>query len=206
LRDLAYERLRRELLPGGSLHGIDRLVERELADRLKMSRTPVRDALRRLALAGIVEPLGGGGYARRRVTLREVEELHELLALLEPVAAEMAAGGPSEVVDDLLGSSVVAERDSGPIGNTRFHVAIAEASGNLVLARVIETLNERLAAEHQLMEPDDGSKQLTEGHDRIVEALRRRDRIAATEAARRHIELGRDVLAHRVREGYPFDA
>jgi DNA-binding FadR family transcriptional regulator len=118
----------------------------------------------------------------------------------------MAAGGPVEVIDHLLGSPVVAERDAGPIGNTRFHVAIAEASGNLVLARVIETLNERLAAEHQLMETDDGSERLTEGHDRIVEALRRRDRSAAEEAARRHIEFGRDVLAHRVREGSPFDA
>lgn len=206
LRELAYERLRRELLPGGSLHEADRLVERDLADRFTMSRTPVRDALRRLALAGIVEPLAGGGYARRRVTLREVEELHELLSLLEPVAAHVAAGGEPDVVDALLSSDAVTARDASPIANTRFHVAVAEASGNLVLARVVATLNERLAAEHQLMEPNDGPDQLADGHDQIVDALRRRDTDGAAEAMRRHIELGRDVLSRHLRNGGTVDA
>jgi DNA-binding GntR family transcriptional regulator len=166
-----------------------------------MSRTPVRDALRRLAMAGIVEPAAGGGYRQRRVTLREVEELHELLALLEPVAAEMAASrGPAEI-DALLNSAGASGRDATPIANTRFHVAIAEASGNQVLARVIETLHERLAAEHRLMEPGDDTDGLSDGHELIVAAIRTGDARKAAESARRHIGLGRDVLARRVRDG-----
>lgn len=199
LRELAYDRLRTELLPGGSLHGADRLVERELADRFAMSRTPVRDALRRLALAGIVQPLSGGGYTRRRVTLREVEELHELLTVLEPVAVRMAAGREAEVVDDLMRSAPVTARDASPNANTRFHVAIAEASGNLVLARVVATLNERLAAEHQLVDPSHGADALAADHDHIADALAHRDAEGASAAMRRHIELGREVLARQVR-------
>lgn len=206
LRELAYDRIRHELLPGGSLHGVDRLVERELADRFTMSRTPIRDALRRLALAGIVEPLGGGGYTRRRVTLREVDELHELLALLEPVAAGMAAARDREVIDSLLSSEAATERDATPIANTRFHVAVAEASGNLVLARVVATLNERLVAEHQLVEPDEGSAPISAGHDEIVDAIGRGDASDAAEAMRRHIELGRDALLRHLREGGSADA
>ncbi len=201
LRELAYERIRRELRPGGALHGVDRLVERELADRLAMSRTPVRDALRRLALAGIVEPLEGGGYTRRKVTLREVEELHELLLLLEPVAAQMAAEQEPAVVDGLLASDAVVKRDASPVANTRFHVAVAEASGNLVLARVVATLNERLAAEHQIVEPSQPADGPDDEHDHIVDALRRRDAAGAAAAMRRHIELGRDALSRHLREG-----
>lgn len=199
LRELAYDRLRHELLPGGSLHGAERLVERELADRFAMSRTPVRDALRRLAIAGIVEPLAGGGYTRRRVTLREVEELHELLSLLEPVAVHMAAGREPAVVDALLASEAVTARDASPTANTRFHVAVAEASGNLVLARVVATLNERLAAEHQLVEPNDDPDELASGHDHIVDWLRRQDPEGAAAAMRRHIDLGREVLSRHLR-------
>ena len=204
LRHQAYERIRRELLPGGALSSKRRLVERELADHLSMSRTPVRDALRRLALAGIVEPLAGGGYVRRRVTLREVEELHELLLLLEPIAVRMTADASREVVDALLASEPIVRRDLTPIANTRFHVAIAEASGNLILARVIATLNDRLEAGHQLFGPSEPTtdSSLANGHDEIVETLHRGDAQAAEEAMRRHIELGRDLLSSRLRTDY----
>ena len=203
LRELAYERIRRELLPGGVLHGVDRLVERDLADRLAMSRTPVRDALRRLELAGIVEPLAGGGYARRRVTLREVEELHELLLLLEPVAARMAAEAEPRTRQELLDSSAIVTRDASPLANTRFHVALAESSGNVVLARVVANLNERLAIEQQLFEPSEATTgvRLAEGHDAIVEAVRRADAEGSAAAMRRHLELGRDVLSQHLRNG-----
>jgi DNA-binding GntR family transcriptional regulator len=203
LRELAYERLRRELLPGGSLHGVDRLVERELADRFAMSRTPIRDALRRLALGGIVIPLTTGGYARRRVTLREVEELHELLSLLEPVAVRMAAAREPAVIKELLGSEAVTSRDPSPIANARFHIALAEASGNVVLSRVVATLNERLVAEHQLVEPGGAPAALADGHELIIDALRNRDPDAAEAAMRRHIELGRDLLSRRIRSAGP---
>jgi len=204
LRHQAYERIRRELLPGGALSSKRRLVERELADHLSMSRTPVRDALRRLALAGIVEPLAGGGYVRRRVTLREVEELHELLLLLEPIAVRMTADASREVVDALLASEPIVRRDLTPIANTRFHVAIAEASGNLILARVIATLNDRLEAGHQLFGPSEPTtdSSLANGHDEIVETLHRGDAQAAEEVMRRHIELGRDLLSSRLRTDY----
>src|SRR3990172_5419475 len=204
LRHQAYERIRRELLPGGALSSKRRLVERELADHLSMSRTPGRDALRRLALAGIVEPLAGGGYVRRRVTLREVEELHELLLLLEPIAVRMTADASREVVDALLASEPIVRRDLTPIANTRFHVAIAEASGNLILARVIATLNDRLQAGHQLFGPSEPTtdSSLANGHDEIVETLHRGDAQAAEEVMRRHIELGRDLLSSRLRTDY----
>jgi DNA-binding GntR family transcriptional regulator len=68
-----------------------------------------------------------------------------------------------------------------------------------VLARVVATLNERLAAEHQLVEPNDDPDQLAGGHDDIVDSLRRQDAEGAADAMRRHIDLGREVLSRHLR-------
>jgi len=201
LRHEAYERIRRELLPGGTLSGVERLVERELADQLQMSRTPVRDALRRLALAGLVEPLHGGGYVRRQVTLREIDEHYELLEVLEPMAVEMAARAEGPSLATLLSSREVVSRDVSPMANTSFHVAIAEASGNQILARVIATLNERLTTGQELFAgvDTDLDRQLAEGHDQIVVALQHRDPSAAGDAMRKHLGVARSALSRRAR-------
>jgi DNA-binding GntR family transcriptional regulator len=171
-----------------------------------MSRTPIRDALRRLALGGIVIPLTTGGYVRRRVTLREVEELHELLLLLEPVAVRMTAAREPAVIRELLESEAVTSRDPFPIANARFHIALAEASDNVVLSRVVATLNERLVAEHQLVKPGGTPAALADGHELIIDALRNRDPDAAEAAMRRHIELGRDLLSRHIRSAGTPDA
>jgi DNA-binding GntR family transcriptional regulator len=200
LSQQAYERIRKELLAGNLGGDSTRLIERELAERLSMSRTPIRDALRRLELAGIVEPLDGGGYRPRRVTLRDVEEHYELSILLEPLAAQMVAEREGEDIERFLDSEAVAERDATPWGNTRFHVAVAEASGNVVLARVISTLNERLAAHRIAAEADPETDEiLAEEQNKVVDAIRRRDPEAAATAMRTYLEVARRLISQRVR-------
>jgi len=140
----AYERIRRGLMLGGELDGVDRLIEQDLAARFVMSRTPIRDALHRLALMGFLEQSSGGGYVRRSFTVRDVREHYELRVLLEPVAAELAARR------DPATRERGAERllaDGGLLDEaamTRFHLAVAELSGNHVLMRVIGNVTERL--------------------------------------------------------------
>jgi DNA-binding GntR family transcriptional regulator len=205
LREEAYERIRRELRPGGELSGTGRLVERELAERLSMSRTPVRDALRRLALSGLVEPLPSGGYVPRQVTLREIDEHYELLEVLEPLAAAMVARADADVVRSLIDSAAVVARDVTPVGVTRFHVALAEASGNAVLARVITTLTERLSATQQSF-VEGGEvfdREVAADHDEIVDALHRADADAAAEAMRRHLAATRGEVTRQLREARP---
>lgn len=200
LSQQAYERIRKELLAGNLGGDSARLIERELAERLSMSRTPVRDALRRLELAGIVEPLDGGGYRPRRVTLRDVEEHYELSILLEPLGARMVAERASEDVERFLASEAVAERDATPWANTRFHVAVAEASGNIVLARVIATLNERLAAHQIAAEADPATDEaLAEKQNNVVDAIGRQDPDAAADAMRTYLEVARRLISQRVR-------
>ncbi len=194
--DVAFERLRRDLMPGGALFASRRLIEADLADRLNMSRTPVREALHRLALIGILEAAPGGGYVPRRFTRREIRDQYELRVVLEPLAAESAAALPDDVrlpalVDspDLMTDEVSAE------ANTRFHKAIAHLGGNRSLARIIDQAVDRLSREgvHARGSTQD-QRRLADGHDTVVQAIRLGDEPGAAMAMQGHLRLALDIL------------
>lgn len=145
LGQVAYDRIRRGLMAGGELDGVDRLIEQDLAARLAMSRTPVRDALHRLALMGFLEQSSGGGYIRRSFSLRDAREHYDLRILLEPAAAQLAAGRGTADRHAGLQRLLDAAGSVDDGAATRFHLAVAELSGNPVLSRVIANVTDRLA-------------------------------------------------------------
>ena len=193
--DFAFEHLRRDLLPGGALFDSPRLVEVDLARQLGMSRTPVREALHRLALVGILEPAPGGGYAVRRFNRREIEDHYRLRILLEPVAASLAAQLPKDQrtaardAPDLVNGEISAD------ANTRFHKAVARLAGNQSLARVIEQLVDRLAREgvHARGTPE-MQRGLAAGHAQIVQAIADGAATEASSSMRQHLQMALDVL------------
>jgi DNA-binding GntR family transcriptional regulator len=141
---VAYERIRLGLREDGELAGIERVLEQDLAERFSMSRTPIREALHRLALMGFLELSAGGGYVRRVFGLRDAREHYDLRLLLEPWAAALAAGREVEVRQAAMpGLRADAERDDPP-GQAAFHIAIAQLSGNRTLAKVVEAVVDRL--------------------------------------------------------------
>jgi DNA-binding GntR family transcriptional regulator len=144
-----------------------------------MSRTPVREALDRLGRLGYLEPIDGGGYQRRRYRTRDIRDLYELRLLLEPVGAGLAA----------------ANRRRAPDPDDRaFHAEVARASGNRVLARVVELLAERMSTIRTEV-AQDGSRQTrtsAEREDRVAHAavagaIARRDEVAARRAMKEHL-------------------
>lgn len=205
--DVAFERLRQDLMPGGALFASRRLVEAELADRLNMSRTPVREALHRLALIGILEAAPGGGYVPRRFTRREIRDQYELRILLEPLAAESAAALPNGVrlpaldhATDLVTNEVSAE------ANTRFHKAIGHLGGNRSLARIIDQAVDRLSREgvHARGSTQDQHR-LAEGHDTVLQAIRLGDGPGAAMAMQTHLQLALDILMLSMSHGQPHE-
>jgi DNA-binding GntR family transcriptional regulator len=194
--DVAFMHIRRELLPGGALFNTSRLVELDLAKRLGMSRTPVREALHRLALVGILEPAPGGGYALRRFSRREIEDHYELRILLEPVAAQLAAQLPAQLrrtaaerEPDLVTREISAD------ANTRFHKAVARLAANRSLARIIEQLVDRLAREgvHARGSPQE-QRVLAAGHGEIVKAMVNGNAADAASSMRTHLRMTLDIL------------
>ncbi len=150
----AYDVLKEQILgcqlsPGASLN------EGRLAERLAMSKTPIREALRLLAHEGFVEILPRQGYRVTELTLADVQEIFHLRLLLEPAAAALAA--ERATADQLQALRVLAERDGEGIEagdadafaglitrNREFHVLLAEASGNTRLAATLRHLLEEI--------------------------------------------------------------
>jgi DNA-binding GntR family transcriptional regulator len=142
--DLAYERIRGLVLSGELAPGV-RLGQVELAERFGISRTPVREALRRLAGEGLVDPLSNRGFRVADLGLDAVMRRLEVRAILEPGIARLAAERRSaRDLGRLRGAISREERARSGISthdaSRDFHVALARATGNDELVRVLESL------------------------------------------------------------------
>ncbi|QYJ14253.1 HTH-type transcriptional regulator LutR [Rubrobacter xylanophilus DSM 9941] len=142
--DLAYRRIR-DLVLSGELAPGARLGQVELAERFGISRTPVREALRRLAGEGLVDQISNRGFRVADLGLDAVLRRLEVRALLEPGIARLAAERRSErdiasleaaIAREEVASSGIEAHDA----SRDFHLALARATGNEELVRVLESL------------------------------------------------------------------
>ncbi|ABG03994.1 transcriptional regulator, GntR family [Rubrobacter xylanophilus DSM 9941] len=142
--DLAYRRIR-DLVLSGELAPGARLGQVELAERFGISRTPVREALRRLAGEGLVDQISNRGFRVADLGLDAVLRRLEVRAILEPgiagLAAERRSGRDLEAMRAAIERE---ERASSGIeahdASRDFHLALARATGNEELVRVLESL------------------------------------------------------------------
>jgi DNA-binding GntR family transcriptional regulator len=195
LAQQAYDSIRHELL-SGRWSPEERLTEEQVARRLSISRTPAREALQRLVLMGSLDSVPGGGYAQRTLNARAVREHCELRLLLEPEAAALACARDRPELATLLETKDLRRPALDPARDMRFHVAIAEVSGNEVLAGLVRTLNER-AAIHRLYGHGLDTRlrdRLEDGHAQVVVALEARDPAAAFSAMSDHLRLEQDLM------------
>ncbi|MEM1302486.1 MAG: GntR family transcriptional regulator [Pseudomonadota bacterium] len=189
----AYDRLIDAIRSGVFAPG-DRLREEDVGERLNLSRTPVREALRRLEADGIVEHRPRQGAMVRRLSHSEVVELYEMRVVLERTAAEMAAkhgtGPEFDALDDL--NQRIAEERSNPAVaaaiNQDFHRGLYLAGRNRFLLEAARALNNSL----MLLGPTTFSDEaridvVTVQHQSIVDALRNADAEAAGAAAELHL-------------------
>jgi GntR family transcriptional repressor for pyruvate dehydrogenase complex len=212
-RDKVYEGVAKQierlilkrLQPGDKLPS-----ERELAETLRVSRSSIRDAIRSLELMGMVEPRQGAGTIVREISSeslvnplanaikRKEELIGELLdfrKMLEPQLAARAATrvSPNQIseMEQILERQEQKLRDgeSAIVEDSEFHYAIALASGNSVVLKVLDTLMDLLrdSRERSLQVEGRPQKSLA-AHHRILAALKRHDGEAAKVAMRRHIE------------------
>lgn len=190
---LVKDTLRRAILDG-SLAGGTRLVQAEVAARLGVSTTPVREALRDLATEGLVRLDAHRGAVVHEVTPEELDELYDLRRLLEPEAVRRAAANLTvEELDELdaLQRRMDAEDDVIKwIGmNRSLHQAIADAAGSKRLAQLLHRLEDEAAMyvgvslRRQHTRLASGNVQ----HHALLDALRRRDGDAAAAAILDHL-------------------
>lgn len=188
----------------GQIKSGDALQEAALGEVLGMSRTPVREAIKRIESEGLA--VTEGRFTRvRSLPVSEVEEIFFLRLELEPFAARAAVRLPPSQVD-AMEARVRALMAGGPeIDDAQwqtdndFHNMLAQEAGNGTLASTIEALHRRTCAFDHTQLPDRFLKGCEE-HIAILDAVRSGDADAVVTALTRHLENARDAVLERMRQ------
>jgi len=196
-----YWQLRREIVRG-ELRPNQPLAEIEIAERLNVSRTPVRESMQRLAADGLV-------ISRRRRWLvyehskKEIEEIYEMRLALEGYAARLASQRITDAEAEKLtrlGESAAAGQLAERVEhNEIFHNQLIAVAGNERLASTLAH-NRNFAFNRQvasLYTPDDLAVSQAQ-HSRLVEAVLARDGDAAERTAREHIQSALAIIIARL--------
>ncbi len=193
LSQQTYRQLR-DAIVRGEIRPNERLVETELAERLQMSRTPIREGLQRLASEGLILSRRRGWVVREH-SAEEIREIYEARAALEGYAALLAAERGSDEQLAAIKQLHVEGDDPAPSQrehlvdvNDALHEAIAEAAGNPTLVEMIRRcrkhfFNYRVADQYT----DAETASSLAGHEEIVDALVRRDGATAERVMREHV-------------------
>jgi DNA-binding GntR family transcriptional regulator len=203
LRDAVRDELRTRIVDG-SLPAGSRLVERQLADELGVSRIPVREALRELASEGFVEARPRRGMVVRGLGPDDVDELFDLREALEVLVCRRAAlrlgGAGGEALQVVLGEArdALAEGDveAAVRANARFHTVLLQVSRSPALQSVLEPVNGRL---QWLLRQHPDPQVLYEEHRAIADAVRAGDAERAAELAGQHLRTSRQQYERSVR-------
>lgn len=187
-----------QAIRSGKLQPGERLPEVEIADALGVSRTPVREALKRLEALGLIVPTSDGMKVRE-LSAQEVNELYTAWAELEGVAARQAAlnARPADIelmrsICDQWTPALSPERLG--VLNHRLHQAIYSASCNTFLQRALNEVENAVALLGlQTYVEQQRREQAGAEHREIVDAIARRDVEAAAAAASTHIEQAEKV-------------
>jgi GntR family carbon starvation induced transcriptional regulator len=195
--DWVEHRLRRDLLFGKFMPG-ERLLAAELAKQYAVSATPLREALQRLAIDGLIDMTPQRGVRVAPLSLREVKEIYELRCLLEPLALSKSLARVDEewrervqstykrlnvVVNDEQHEAVDAED-----ANRAFHQALLSCCESRWLLNIVSMLFDHCVRYRFLsFNPRGGREVLVEEHRAIYEACMREDKETAAQALEHHI-------------------
>lgn len=199
--EIAYTRLH-DAIRAGIYRPGDRLREVEIAERLSLSRTPIREALRRLEADAVIEHRARIGAVVRTLSHAEVVELYEMRVVLERTAAEMAAkhaiDAEADALEQLnadLAKSISNPNKAAAINQT-FHRGIYLATRNRFLLESARALNNALMLLGPTTLADAARiKIVCAQHQDIVDAIRAGDAVAAGEKAEAHLQTS---LRHRL--------
>jgi DNA-binding GntR family transcriptional regulator len=187
-----YRRLR-DAIQQGEFKSGHRVMEIEVAEWLHVSRTPVRDAIRRLESEGMLEHERRIGLVVARLDRQAVMELYVMRETLEGTAARLCARHASDMEIQDLVDLIERERqiqgnlEALPGHNKRFHQAIHRGAHNRYLEKSLAAINDLGLLGSPLMSLSHRAQAAVAEHAQIVEAVQRHDPDAAEEAARKHV-------------------
>ena len=196
LRDVVFNTLRQAILTGELKPG-ERLMEIHLANRLGVSRTPIREAIRKLELEGLVTMIPRRGAEVAQITEKSLKEVLEVRRAMDALCAELACDRMSE--DDLIRLKHACEefekatktKDTRLIAETdvALHDIILNATGNSRLIQLVNNLAEQMYRyRFEYIKDLSQHEKLVEEHKMIYEAILHKDKQKASDIAKLHID------------------
>ena len=183
LRDVVFHALREAIITGELKPG-DRLMETPLAERMGVSRTPVREAIRKLELEGFVVMLPRKGAQVAQITRKDIGDVLEIRAVLEGLGVELAAKRmQSEDIEELkkINGEFASASPAGDVArlvelDTRFHDFIFTKADNEKLQQIIGSLVEQVSRFRvtYLRKPTYHDA-IAKEHEAIIRAMESRD-------------------------------
>ena len=208
LRDVVFNTLRQGILKG-ELEPGERLMEIQLAERLGVSRTPIREAIRKLELEGLVLMIPRKGAEVAKISARSLRDVLEVRRALEELAIELACQRMSEEeVGNLQKAqedfkNAIAEGDAMKIAETdeHYHDVIYEGTQNAKLIQMLNNLREQMYRYRlEYIKDEDKRKILVLEHEKILKTVRERKVAEAKEAVREHIDNQEITVARNITE------
>jgi DNA-binding GntR family transcriptional regulator len=198
----------REAVSGGELEPGRLYSVYQLAERLQVSRTPVREGLLRLAEAGMVQFERNRGFRILRSGPEDIADVFEVRALLEPPAARRAAGRVDDARCEEIAAALAAMRDAAAAHDEHrfmrhdrdFHDLVLTAGGNAKLAEIVAGLRDvTVTLGASTVDRSRSLDDIAAEHEPILDALRARDGAAAEAAMRAHVVHTGELLVAQAR-------
>ena len=200
IREIAYEVLKKAIITGEIPAG-ERIVETDYADRLHISRTPLREALRKLERDGLVEYVMRRGVIVHAFTTEDVEQIYTIRNCLElltlPDIIEKATPEDIAHLQEMLAKmDELNEKNDvealSPVARD-FHTAITAISGKNRILRVIEGQDEYIRRFSAMaIKQEDRRNEANEEHHRLVDLIEQKDLPAFEALMKQHIERSKE--------------
>jgi len=206
LAEIAYKKIKEAILKHEIVPG-QRLSHEELVLRLKISQTPIREALSRLAQEGYVTRLTNRGYRVSEMTAEEVVELFGLRHALEAYCLGEAIRRITSDSISALEQNVKSYRKAITangslidryIINKDFHLAVAQIAGNNAVCRILDDACEKLVLKRRIEGVSHGGFSVLRHHRDIFQAIRRKDAKLAQKLMASHLEEIKNMLLKQI--------
>ena len=207
LRDVVFNTLRQAILTGELKPG-ERLMEIHLANRLGVSRTPIREAIRKLELEGLVTMIPRRGAEVAQITEKSMKDVLEVRRTLDALSAELACERISPEEEEALKQAcrnfedAVKTKDTKAIAkaDVALHDIIAAATGNQRLIQLINNLAEQMYRyRFEYIKDATQHERIIQEHRIIYESIVKKDKEAAAEMAKTHIDNQEKAVIARIR-------
>ena len=209
LTEKAYQKIRDAIINGGLKPG-ERLIEQKICKDFKIGRSPLRESLRLLQMEGYVDLVPNKGVTIRKISIKELEDIYDIISVLEGYALETAIkylnrtklNKLKSIQNDLAKAGRARDYRKWIKLNSQFHNYLVKSNGNKDLYKIIRNLRDKIRRYRymSIINPDAKPKMYIEAHEKILDAISKGNAKQAGEEMRRHVFESKSIVLEFLRE------